>query len=427
MKSYDHTNLVPLYLTAAGTSEVPTPYHLWSILTLVSACLQNRVTFAKFRKSPLVPNLYTFLVGPSGLGKGEAITVAQSYAAKLAPAVDMFAGDVTAQGLIDHLQTPEMEKDEASARVRGKVFLVTEELAMSVGEGQIATDFLKHMTGLYKSTPYEFRKRTVTRGSQKVAGHCITWIAGTTRQWLVDCVPRHMIEGGFVGRVACVGANYDFTKRYVRPAYPVDEAALSGHILERLAALTGLAGPCTTTREFDDIEEQWYLERPAPEDEALWPSWKREHDLVLKLAMVLMACEPWPIAQQLRLDARHIVRAQQLTRGAMASVPALVAAASATRFTANLDIVQATIERAKAITFSSLLRRLSGRGISGGELKEHLRTLVDSKVIKVGPLGSHRYEAVQRAPMPTDRTDEPARNANDEHEHDEEHDDASEG
>ena len=391
------TNLRAVYLWHAGNSEVPSLFHEWAFYTLVAACVQDRVFVRKFSHARLVPNLYTFLVGPPGLGKGEAVDLCLSYATRLP--IDTFNGMITAQALLEQLGAP---------KASGRVFLVTEELGMSVGDGPAARDFVKHMTGLYKGADYPLVKRTVTGANAKISNYRICWLAGTTIAWLIESVPRSAIEGGFLGRAIIVRGHYDLNLRLTRPEYPADWNDCQLLLYDRLLELTTLAGEFEVDDEARAIEHEWYTKRPAPTEENLVPSWKREHDQVLKLAMILALCD----SPHLVIQASHMIRAQQTVGAAMRAVPEILSAAAVTRETEASTIIEQAIRRAGTIDHSQLLRRVSSRGIDANRLRNSIQDLYEKRRIRIVAIrgAGRRYvwqhRQVQELPTtdPTDTT-----------------------
>lgn len=104
-------NFFELYRHICGESEVPAIYHFWSAVSLIAATVEDRVWYQKFKHEALFPNLYVMLVGPSGLGKGMAI----SHLVRLADCgitINKFRGRVTAAHLIDHLGKPIVDEWE---------------------------------------------------------------------------------------------------------------------------------------------------------------------------------------------------------------------------------------------------------------------------------------------------------------------------
>ena len=387
-------NIIQLYTHHAGVSEVPPEFHLWACISLIAACVSDRVWFHKFKSAKLLPNLFTFLLGPSGCGKGESIGMATKYVKDL-DIVGMFAGNATAQYLVKRMGSTYTD-DFGNEKQRNKMYLVTEELAMSVGSGPQAEDFVRYMTALYKGDDVAFEKGTITGGHVKVKDMCLNWLAGTTVEWAVKCIPQDAIQGGFLGRVAIVDGKYDPNLRIVRPKYPWDYSEIRDHLLERFAELTQFHGEFRMSRRAQLIEEQWYVHRPAPEDDLMLPTWKRAHDLCLKLAMILALAE-LRLHDELVIRARHVEVAQQLVLQSHAAAPKLQAAAATTRDSDIVETVRRVLERAGTIQRAALQRKLSPRGIHKDAMDMALATLVTEERVRPKQNGrAMLYEYITR-------------------------------
>lgn len=384
-------NLLQLYTHHVGTSEVPLVFHLWGCLSLIAACVSDRVYFRKFRSSKLHPNLFTFLLGPSGCGKGEAIGTVLSYAKDL-PQLGTYNGNATAQYLLKHLARKQ-EMDDGRIAQHAKMYLVMEELAMNIGSGPQAEDFVKHLTGLYKGGDYPIDKGTITGGHTIIRDHCLNVLVGTTVEWAVKCIPRDAIDGGFLGRVAVIEGQYDPAVRIVRPKYPPDYEEVAEHLRERFAYLTQISGEFAMTNAAERIEEQWYVTRPAPEDDAMFPTWKREHDLCLKLAMGVALAEIEE-DEPLLIRGNHMETAQRLVVACHKAAPKLQTAAHQTRDSEHLELVRRIIRVAgpDGIDRSSLQRKLSAKGILKERMDEAISTLATEGAITPRMLGRiNRY------------------------------------
>ncbi len=370
-------NFLQLYLHHCGTSEVPDEFHVWCSLSLIAACVADRVWLTKWRGSKLTPNLYTFLIGPSGLGKGIAIDVATKFVQNI-PCVNMYRGKTTAPYLLDYLGRP--HRDEQGKRVidNAKIYLITPELSMSLGSGPLADAFVKNVTELYTGGDYLLREGTRTHGPVTVRGHCINWLAGSTEAWLKDSVTKDAIEGGFFARIVTINASYQLDKRVFQPRYPEDIEEVEAHLYARVKQMTHLAGEFLVTPSARKIEEQWYTQRPAPDDEAMIPAWKREHDLVLKLAMLLCLAD----GGHLMLEPAHLVMAQRLSKQAHKHIPKLLQLASQTPETAGLKMVEAYIQKTEQVQHSQLLRHVSNRGINAEQLRQAISTLLGQRKVK---------------------------------------------
>ena len=394
MGKLDETqNFLDLYLHAIGQDEVPPLYHLWSALALLAACVADRVWVEKFRGAKLAPNLYVILVGPSGLGKGLAIDQATKYVRDL-PRVNLYRGKSTAAHIIDRLGKPFRRPDGKKILSNPKLFLVTPEVGMSVGSGTLAEDFVKLMTDLYTGSPDPITEGTRMHGEVIITEPCVTWLAGTTREWLIRSVPRDAIEGGFFGRSVVVGADYDHSKRFVRPQYPSDEREVTDHLRARVRVLTRLGGAMLLANDAKAFEEYWYEQRTPPEDDLLLPVWKRQHDLLLKLAMLLCLADGGdPV-----ITRRHVIWAEKLTRQALRAMPDVQSAAATTPETAATQLARDLLKRNGRLQHSTLLRMVFSRGINAEQLRGAIAGLIEAKQVtrEPGPRGGFMYTWMRR-------------------------------
>jgi energy-coupling factor transporter ATP-binding protein EcfA2 len=368
-------DLLTLYLHHAGLSETPRAYHLWSALAMMAAAVADRVWIEKFRgitdEAPrkLTPNLYVMLLGPSGIGKSTAIDCMLKFLK--GTAVQVYSGEVTSSHLLHAMGEPAERPDGEIVLENSKVFLVLDELAMSVGEGPEARAFIRHLTGLYSGSAYPFTKGTVTRGTVTIKDHNVNSLMGTTKEWLIECVSASAIRGGFGGRVVCVSADYP-TKRYTRPQYPDDYNAVTAYLQQQVHALTQLSGVMALTPQAREIEEHWYQTRPQPADDDMLPAWRREHDLMLKLGMLHALSRTHRLDA---VDAPDVVRAQQLVNFSRGGLEQLIGYVGTSNDTRNLRRVADVIMGRKEIYRGDLVRKTSMWGIHSKELDDIIKTL----------------------------------------------------
>jgi len=357
------------YVRAAGVSEVPAAYHRWCGLFCLAAAASDHVWIEKHPGERLVPNLYVFLLGPSGIGKGAAISVAYRLL-KAVTAIRMLRGKVTAAYLADFL---------SNKKLGAKVTVITPELALSVGRGPLADDLVKLLTELYTGGDYEFHEGTRTHGTVTFRDHCVNWLAGTTREWLRDCITKDAVEGGFFARCAPVQAAYDLELRIPVPSVPLDWLAAGTGLVRHLEAIAGHGGRVYFTGDAQRVLDDWYVQRPEPDDETLIPTWKREHDLVLKLSM-LLALSDDPVAGY--IDTPHVAGAQRLAAESMAALPPLVEYVALTRETDGLRMVRELIRRAGALQHTALARVVARHGMTADRLQMFLVTLLAGRTIR---------------------------------------------
>jgi hypothetical protein len=385
-RTMPNKDFLETYLHAAGRTQVPRVYHIWSCLSLLAAALANRVWYEKFRGKQLKPNLYVMLIGPSGLGKGEAIDFAMEFvsAEHHKRSINPYRGKVTGAAFADALAKPRKDEngdvnfdpDETPV-----VYLFTPELSMSLGEGKIADDFVKRMTELYTGGNYEYTEATRTHGEITFRVPTINWLAGSTREWLHESVSRSAIKSGFFGRaVPIVVPTYDLVNRITDPGYPNDRDSAVAWLHKRIRAITQLEGRCVLTNQAKEVRDAWYQNRPAPIDDDLLPSWVREDDLALKIGMLLSVSSG---RDDLVITSRMFQQAITLAQQAHSAVPELISSASQTLQTTGLTTVATFVKSARRIPHSALLKKVTHRGIHAKELQQHVDTLKQQKMVSV--------------------------------------------
>ena len=373
-------NFLRLYTHQAGKSEVPDVYHLWCCMSLVAAAVGNRVWFSKYKHSRLLPNMYTLLVGPSGSGKDLAISTALSFVKKL-PAVKMYAGKATAPYIIDFLAKSADGKPPLGT---SRMFLVTPELAMSVGSGNMADEFVKLTTALYTGADYPITEGTRTSGTHIITNPCLNFLGGTTEDWMMRALTRDAIEGGFFARVAAVQGKYDFANRQRVPEYPPDYEDVIDHLHKRVKLLTRVSGEFHFAPDADRIDDQWYNVREVPQDDSLIPSWMRQHAMVLKFAMLLSLMDNVTYDEDsLTITTAHLKKAQQLSAVLQYTLPYFISIASRSDETKWVDIVTRALTHAGRIQRFKLMQLVASRGIDRVKLDFALeQLLVERKVAR---------------------------------------------
>ena len=110
-----------LYMHMIGRSEVPRRFHFWSCMSLLAACVADRVWVKADIATKIYPNLYVFLVGPSGSGKEQAIKVVLKLVAEQQSKVNPYAGKMTGPAMWEYLS----KSGESEVKGRGKHKTVT--------------------------------------------------------------------------------------------------------------------------------------------------------------------------------------------------------------------------------------------------------------------------------------------------------------
>lgn len=356
-------NLLKLYLHVCGEDEVPPAYHVWACLTTVAACVGDRVYFHRVKEMPLYPNLYTFLIGESGSGKGRAIRFAKNFIEEI-PLVNYYEGKITAPRLLDKLGRPTFNEVTGVREVaNSKMYLSSPELAMSLGKGDLAQSFIEQMTELYGGNT-TLQEGTRTHGDVVLKNVCINWIAGSTKEWLLKAVSPEAIQSGFFARTVAVYGD-DNCPRMFRPRYPSDYEEVMDHIQTRIRLLCCMRGEMLLTQDAEKFINEWYLNRDKPEDDLLKPVWNRQREMVLKLAMVLRLTDG---GTELVIDFYHLQAAVKLSRIVGETMPDLVEFASRTPETKTESAVARLMQSLGTVDHTTLLKKVYRYGIAGRQL-----------------------------------------------------------
>lgn len=366
-------NILRLYVHQCGKSEVPDVYNVWACIAMVAAAVGNKVWYSKFRHAKLYPNMYTLLVGPSGSGKDMAISIALSFIKNL-PVVKLYAGRATAAYIIDFMAK---SADGKPPLGNSRMFLVTPELAMSVGSGNMADEFVKLTTALYTGADYPITEGTRTSGTHTISNPCLNFLGGTTEDWMMRALTRDAIEGGFFARVAAVRGDYDFANRIVDVEYPPDYEEVVEHLHRRIKLLSRVTAEFRFHPDAKRIEEQWYMTREVPADDSLIPSWMRQHAMIIKIAMVLSLMENTTYTDDsfvITLD--HFQRARKLSTFLQYNLPKFISLASRSDETRWVEVVQKVIQRAGKIQRYKLMQMVGGRGIDRQKMDIAIEQLI---------------------------------------------------
>lgn len=384
------SNFLDLYLHHTGKSEVPRRYHLWCALSVLAASVGDRVWVRVSPARTICPNLYIFLIGPSGCGKGAAIDVAMNLIEGV-EVLNLYSGMATKQAFIDFLaKDGERDADGWKIANRPKAYFVTEELAMSLPQGELAYGLLTFMTGIFMRPSQPITEGTRSRGYIQVIKPTTNWLAGSNEAWLIESVPKSAMESGFLARVCLVQARRDRTKRYPQIELPHDWAEAKAALQAWVQAYTWVEGEYTLTPEAVAVHDEWYLTRPEPEDKSMDPSFFRADEMIYKLAL-LFSLSDWDgrfnaegkcDGHEAVVHANHMQEAIEAWTDLTFDIGGVVDLASTTPQSADVMVVKEIIERAQQIDRSTLMRKVGGRGLNRDKLDKALATLFDSDLVR---------------------------------------------
>ena len=362
-------NFFRLYRHICGESEVPEIYNFWAAVSLIAATVEDRVWYQKFKHEMIFPNLYIMLVGPSGLGKGTAISHAVRMV-ECAINVNKFRGKVTSAHLIDHLGKPTVDEWGMKTIAKPKLWLIMDELQNDVSSNpKMVEEFIYLMTELYTASNYKIQTGTRTHGEVNIERPILNWLAGTNEDDLREILNMRLLKNGFSARICFAFGDYDFEKRIPRIKYPVDYEEVFRHLCLRLWMLQHTTGQFMITEIAEAEIDKWYMTRPSPDEELLYSSWKRQHDLFLKFAMVLCLADGGPLV----IQHVHVLQAKQMVKKIYSFSEMLVKVGTETWDTKTLNEVTKHLRKKKLVEAQTLSKYFkSMRGIGTKQVRQAL-------------------------------------------------------
>lgn len=398
-------DLIDLYMYHVGQSEVPKQFHLWSCLSMIAACIGDRVWVQTNPVNRVYPNLYVFLVGPSGSGKEKAISTALkltheglarlgNYYADMgadpqsvSQILNIYSGMATKQSLLEFFVLGSKPDTRGVRRsTREKFYFITEELANSMNNPGLAHELVKLMTALFVPPSSPMMEGTRTSGFVELNQTCLNWLAGTTDEWLLECVPRTSIEGGFFARVLSVRGRRNYEQRFPQIIYPPDYQEVREEILRRVESMLWLQGSYSLSKDAQEYHDDWYNARPAPSEAVLEPAFNRADEMVHKLALI-HAIADWPgtfdeqgnvTGHESVIEVVHLEDAIKLWESVSSEIQDTIKVANSSPVSRDVEVTMDILARAGDIWRTELMKKVHNRGLNKDRLDKALETLVDS-------------------------------------------------
>ncbi len=278
------------YLSYTSDQESPELFHFWCGLGILSSTIGRNIFVTKTYGdwSKLYSNLYIVLVSPSGrCRKGGALGIAERVLAEAG--VKLYMEAITKRALTQTLSDQIVLVNKVPTG-ESKIVICSDELEVFLGKEALMTGLFTLLTRLF-DCPDKWQYKTATQGEDYLYNTCINILGGTVPIWF-NTLPREVMETGFLARVVIVAQSETPRKN---PGVRRNEEKLvlarerKGKLVEFLVKLKEIRREVVLSESAIEFYENWYLEREGPSDERLGSFYEREHDLVLKVAMLLSA------------------------------------------------------------------------------------------------------------------------------------------
>jgi len=261
-------NWIDGYMTYMADTEPPVAYFLWTAIGTIAGALQRRV-YMPWGHQKIYPNMFIFLMGRSGLGKGVA----------MGPALDMFK-DTGLPAAPDAVTIPELIRViEGSENVfenpntglmetHSSLTVYARELAVLLGQKDIKK--LAHLTDWYDSHD-SWKNSTKTQGKEELIGVCLNILGAAAPDWLPSILPVEAIGGGFTSRIIFVLEN---TKGKIVPTPRYDDKLrrLKDELTADLSYIaTHYRGEFNFTPQAKEAYIAYYIKQEEDINQGIWP------------------------------------------------------------------------------------------------------------------------------------------------------------
>jgi hypothetical protein len=281
------------YLEYSKGHESTPRVRLWSAVSIVAAALERKVVLDRGYYK-LFPNLYTFIIGKSGLIKKSTSTGIAVNLLREVQGVKIMAERMTASSVIEQLLAAGKSVEFNGKKVgQSAVYAYASELAVFLTE--VFGSITELLTTFYDCAPHDPTKpwiyQTIARGERKIYGPCLNILGASTKAWLRKCIPHSEMEGGFTSRIIFVVENELPENLVAWPSLSEDNELNRLKLIEDLKSIYQMSGEIKPTDECKKIFTKWYENHsrvviPRCKDARMIGYLARKGDTILKLAMI---------------------------------------------------------------------------------------------------------------------------------------------
>ena len=202
---------------ARARSQLPDSVTFWTLMSFCGAALQDRL-FIGWSGKPIFPNLPLLVVGPSGIGKTSAINTIEPLFNRVLPV--RVPEDSTAESIARYLA-----QNQARTPYNNSCGMwIVPELADVFGRKDYQQGMIARVTRLLDNPKDRAVDRKSLQSPIVIPGYCVlTWIAGSTMDWMQKHVDEAVTAGGFLPRLFVCDASGDLN--FV-PDPEVDDAVI---------------------------------------------------------------------------------------------------------------------------------------------------------------------------------------------------------
>lgn len=250
------------------TDILPSPalYRKWVAIFFVAAAMERRM-WVRTMGSALYPNLYVLLVGPPGIGKGQAIYLGESMLRDV-PDLHVGPSDMTTASMIDALNESIRHfilRGDPPILEYNSLTVISRELGVLIPGWD--TSLMNNLTDIYDGFTVD-QKRRGKDLRIKINSPQINLLGACTPSYLNDVMPPGAWDQGFISRTLLIYSGDRI------PKDPFEEDATGGltgrlrdDLLHDLKTIAVDYGQMSFTKPAAAAINAWIKARHAPEPE----------------------------------------------------------------------------------------------------------------------------------------------------------------
>lgn len=388
---YPTTGWLGRWLKTTSGTECPLAYFFWTGVAAVGCAARRRWWFDRGDHN-LYLNTYMILVGPTAIGKSTAINAASDLMRRCnfilsqrgidsMEQIQLMPQKVSPERLVTLLVRPKLSRVHG-ARVMeywpdAIGWVAVDELVTMLGkEVYNSRGMIDLLTALWSQDVYD--ASTFTRGDEKLHNVALTFLGGTTPDWIRTSVTPELFGGGFMGR--CMFLYRDRGAKIIPFRSPRDPIAIED-LAEQLAAWATGGGCLKMTPTALKNYGLWYAsnKRGAEScgDDWLRAYYSRKDSAVMKLAGILaMSDEAGDV------DQSHLEHALEILKFEEGFFLTAFEQMSTTQNALLQDMVLSYLGRSPiALQRSTVWRDLRHRFKEMREFDDVMTALIDSDLV----------------------------------------------
>lgn len=277
--------------------ESPRRFFYWSTVAAISAILKNKVWLD--REPKLYPNIYVMCVAPSGVRKGNPISLATKLVREVGN-TRLISGRNSIQAIIKELATTYTRSGQPPVTDACGLIASGEMSTVLIRDPEALTILTDLYDGHYNPTWSYTLKGS---GKEELKGLGVSMLGAVNQTHLSDMLETKDITGGFMGRTLVV----EEWARHCKNPFPHTIMDIP-KLVEPLKEMARLEGPIIPTTGARELYVDWYNKYEPEKRPDVTGMANRMSDHIMKVAMVLAISR----APKLIIEKEDVIKALEV-------------------------------------------------------------------------------------------------------------------